>query len=106
MWTDESSIRIFGNLSDCKVLRRAGERLKKKCVMRTVKYGGGGCMIWAAFGYNGVGKLHILDRIMDTQYYVEILKANVGPSKKKMGIRNYFFQQDNDPKHRSKLAQD
>jgi len=48
----------------------------------------------------GVGKLHIIDGIMDHKIYIEILKENLHVGTQKLEISdNYIFQYDNDPKH-------
>lgn len=51
-------------------------------------------------GALGVGKLVLIDQIMDKTLYLNILKENVKKSVEKLGMpSNYFFQHDNDSKH-------
>ena len=61
-------------------------------------------MVWGCFSYNGVGKLHFIEETMDAAYYCNLLSLNLQDSCLKMGLNDYIFMQDNDPKHTSKLA--
>ena len=61
-------------------------------------------MVWGCFSYHGVGKLVFIDGKMDAAKYVDILSNNLEESAIMMGLGSYTFQQDNDPKHTSKLA--
>jgi len=58
-------------------------------------------MFWGCFGRNGVGMLKVIDGIMDRYVYVNILKHNLKNSANMLELKNYKFQQDNDPKHTS-----
>ncbi len=49
----------------------------------------------------GVGELHFIDGIMNSQMYCSILKEKMLPSLRALG-RHALFQHDNDPKHTSK----
>ena len=44
-WSDEMKINLFGSDGFKHVWRRPGEEYKDKCVMPTVKYGGGNVMV-------------------------------------------------------------
>jgi DDE superfamily endonuclease len=47
-----------------------------------------------------------MEGLMDAPKYISILQENLEPSIEKLGIKEDFvFQQDNDPKHKSTLAQ-
>ncbi len=52
-------------------------------------------------GAAGVGELHFIDGIMNSQMYCSILKEKMLPSFRALG-RRALFQHDNDPKHTSK----
>ena len=63
-------------------------------------------MVWGCVTEKGVGRLHRVVGNMDASQYVEILnKSLLGTLKdhrfKKSAV---IFQQDGDPKHRSKMA--
>lgn len=62
-------------------------------------------MVSGCFTKKGVGKLYILDGIMDRFYYRQILEENLLPSVQQLGLRsNFIFMHDNDPKHTSALV--
>ncbi len=54
-------------------------------------------------GAAGVGELHFIDGIMNSQMYYSILKEKMLPSLHALGRRT-LFQLDNDPKHTSKAT--
>lgn len=64
-------------------------------------------MVWGCMGWNGVGKLIEVQGNMDAVKYCEILDNGVVESFEKLEIEEEerIFQQDNDPKHTSKLGQ-
>ncbi len=49
---------------------------KKKCMVPTVKHGGGSVLMWGCMSAAGVGELHAIDGIMNLQMYCSILKEN------------------------------
>lgn len=70
-----------------------------------VKYGGGSIMIWGCMTASGVGNLVVIEEIMDKYKYLAILKNNLKQSAEKLGIAdNFYFQQDNDPKHTAHIV--
>ena len=72
-----------------------------------MKGGRGSVLVWACMSSSGVGNIQSIDGIMDKNVYLDILKRNVKESARKLGIRRHFlFQQDNDPKHTSKVCYD
>ena len=50
----------------------------------------------------GLGRLHFIDGIMNSDMYIEILRDQMMPSAREVLGRRYLFQHDNDPKHTSK----
>ena len=64
-------------------------------------------MVWRWMGWNGVGMLAEVEGRMDASQYVNILEENLAENIRilKLQKRNTLFQQDNDPKHTSNLAQ-
>lgn len=57
-------------------------------------------MVWGCMSTMGVGNLVIIDEIMTKEVYLKILQENLLQSAQKMGIsEDFYFQQDNDPKH-------
>ena len=62
-------------------------------------------MVWGCIGSNGVGKLAICERSVNSRYYQEILENNLKPSVEMIygeRERPFIFQQDNAPCHASK----
>lgn len=107
IWSDESKFEFVDNRRRRRVWRKKGDAFEAKYLVPTVKHGGGSVMVWGCFSYNGTGKLVFIDGKMTGQKYVEILKNNLEESARMLGIEDDFvFQQDNDPKHTSKVAKE
>lgn len=104
IWTDESKFELKNCKRRKRVWCKSNERLQSKFTQATVKHGGGSLMVWGCFSHKGVGRLVKIDGIMTGESYVDLLKQNFGPSTRKIGINRYIFQQDNDPKHTSRVA--
>ena len=62
-------------------------------------------MIWGCFSADGVGGIEIIEGRMNASKYTKILTTHLLKSANDLGLdRNFVFQQDNDPKHTSKLT--
>ena len=63
-------------------------------------------MVWGYITSHGVGCLHRIYGIMNAQMYCDILETSLlgTLSDHGMSSRCFFFQQDNDRKHTSRLA--
>ncbi len=103
LWSDETEINVFGTDGFKTVWCRKGEEYKEKCMVPTVKHGGGSVLMWGCMSAAGVGELHFIDGIMNSQMYCSILKEKMLPSLRAIG-RGALFQHDNDPKHTSKAT--
>ncbi len=103
LWSDETKINVFGTDGFKTVWRRKGEEYKEKCMVPTLKHGGGSVLMWGCMSAAGVGELHFIDGIMNSQMYCSILKEKMLPSLRALG-RRALFQHDNDPKHTSKAT--
>lgn len=65
----------------------------------------GAVMVWGCFSRKGVGILEHIPTTMDKEVYKGILSRNLKESAKRLGLsRGFVFQQDNDPKHTSKVV--
>lgn len=105
IWSDESKFNMFGSDGKIMVWRQPKEEYLPRCIVPTVKYGGGNVKVWGCFAWNGVGNLAFIDGNMTGQMYKDILRINLFESAKKLNLKNGFtFQQDNDPKHRSHIV--
>ncbi|KAF7248073.1 Neuronal vesicle trafficking-associated protein 1 [Varanus komodoensis] len=86
-----------------RVWRQPGEEYKDKCVLPTVKHGGGSVMVWGCMSAAGTGELQFIEGTMNANMYYDILKQSMIPSIWRLG-RRAVFQHDNDPKHTSKTT--
>ncbi len=96
LWSDETKINLFGSDGVKCVWRQPGEEYKDKCVLPTVKHGGGSVMVWGCMSAAGTGELQFIEGTMNANMYCDILKQRLG--------RRAVFQHDNDPKHTSKTT--
>lgn len=105
-WSDESKFNIFNSDGIQYVRRPAGKRLDPKYTKPTVKHGGGSVMVWGCFSGFGIGPLHNIIGTMDRFMYRDILKNVMLPYVEEQMPLRFQFQQDNDPKHSSKLVKE
>ena len=61
-------------------------------------------MVWGCFSYNGVGPIFKIEGTMTANGYLAILKDVMLPYAEDNMPLLWVFQQDNDPKHKSKLV--
>ncbi|XP_073505328.1 uncharacterized protein [Phyllobates terribilis] len=99
---------LRGKISARKPLLRTGnkkgERMDSTCLVPTVKHGGGGMMVWGCFAGDTVGDLFKIEGILNQQGYHSILQRHAIPSGLRLVGPSFIFQQDNDPKHTSRLC--
>ncbi len=65
LWSDETKINLFGSDGVKRVWRQSGEEYKNKCVLPTVKHGGGSVMVWGCTSAAGTRELQIIEAIMN-----------------------------------------
>lgn len=107
LWSDESKFNLVSADGPTKVWRKSGEAYSLSCMRATVKFGGGNVMIWGCMAANGQGKFCFIDTTMNAEHYCSILDNNLFQSADQLSMPpDFIFQQDNDPKHTSKKAQD
>jgi hypothetical protein len=105
IWSDETKVNLFGSDGKSQVWRRCGEAYENKTTKKTVKHGNGRIIFWGCVSHSGLGNLVILEENLTGARYVKLLQENLLASAEKMSLGSDFvFQQDNDPKHRSRLA--
>ncbi len=75
--------------------RQPGEEYKDKCVLPTVKHGGGGVMVWGCMSAAGTVEIQFFEGTMNANIYCDILKQSMTPSLRRLGHRA-VFQHDND----------
>lgn len=104
LWSDETKINLFGNDCERNVRRPKGQEFNPRYTKKTIKHGGGNVMVWGCFSWNGVGPIHLINDTMTKERYRDILEEVMLPfAEENMPLR-WIFQQDNDPKHSSKLV--
>jgi hypothetical protein len=106
VWSDETKINRLGSDGRKWVWKKPGEGLSNRLVQGTLKFGGGSLMIWGCMLWEGPGYACRIEGKMDADLYTSILDNHLGDS-----LVHYYkapeeviFQQDGDPKHRSKKA--
>ncbi len=75
--------------------RQPGEEYKDKCVLPTVKHGGGSVMVCCCMSAASTGVLQFIEGTMNANIYCGILKQSMIPSRRRLG-RRAVFQHDND----------
>uniref|UniRef100_A0A7I4YQF3 DDE_3 domain-containing protein n=1 Tax=Haemonchus contortus TaxID=6289 RepID=A0A7I4YQF3_HAECO len=103
IWSDESKFLLFGTDGIKFVRRPVGTRYHPSYQLPTVKGGGGSVMVHGSFCGKGVGPLHRIEGKMDAKMYLNIMETVIWPFFRSTARRGFIFQQDNDPKHKSKL---
>lgn len=106
IWSDETKINIWGSDGVKYCWIRPGDPFQAHHLELTVKHGGGSLMMWGCMSYYGVGYgCHVQD-MMNAEVYCEILNTSFKDSIEywNLSTSEIIFQQDNDPKHTSKLA--
>lgn len=104
LWSDESKFQVFGSSRRVYVRRQKNEKMLPACLVPTVKHGGGSVMVWGCFSRAGVGDLIKIEGIMRKEQYLKILEDNAVPSGLRLIGKKFVLQQDNDPKHTSKVC--
>ncbi len=95
LWSDETKINVFGTDGFKTIWRRKGEEYKEKCIVPTVKHGGGSVLMWGCMSAAGVGELHFIDGIMNSQMYCSIDPFNVCKHRKpRLGARAAWGQKN------------
>lgn len=103
LWSDESKFNLMSSDGVKYIRRPKNERFKVRYQVPTIKHGGGHVMVWGCFSSRGVGPLCRIENTMDRFVYKDILDKHMLPYARRNMPRNWIFQQDNDPKHRSKF---
>ncbi len=68
LWSDETRINFFGSDGVKRVWWQPGEEYKDKCVLPTVKHGGGSVMVWGCMGAAGTGELQFIHTVLQDDH--------------------------------------
>ena len=98
IFSDESRFQLFYSNGRTYVRRRRGEEFSEKCVIPTVKHGGGSVMVWGCFAA-GVGGLARITTSMNSEIYQGTLQQHLLPM---MAQSPFILQQDNAKPHTSR----
>ncbi len=83
LWSDETKINLFGSDGVKRVY-------KDKCVLPTVKHGGGSVMVWGCMSAASTGELQFIEGTMNANMNCDILKQRMIPSLQRLGRRAVF----------------
>lgn len=106
IWSDETKFNLLNSDGKEYYWTNKPGTFSPESVKSTLKFGGGSIMIWGCMTWEGLGFSCKIDGNMDGELYSEILKGEL------MDTYQYYnfdkattiFQHDNDPKHKSKVA--
>lgn len=104
LWSDETKVNLFSSDSGRNVRRPKGKVYHVNYTPKTDKHGGGNIMVWGCFSWNGVGPIFRIEDTMTKFEYKNILENIMLPYAEDNMPLIWRFQQDNDPKHSSKLV--
>ena len=90
-----------------KIWRAKNQAFAEQNLIPTVKHGAGLVMVWGCMAASGVGNLVFVEGTMNMEACLQILRDNLPPTVEKLGLgQSWVFQQDNDPKHTTKLVKE
>ena len=103
IWSDKSHFTIFKNDGSGHVWRTPRTRFNIKNIVPSVKYGGGGVIMWGCFSGKGLRLLIKVNGKMNHRDYIQILESHLLPLINNSFNRwGYLFQDDNAPIHTAK----
>jgi transposase len=105
VWSDESRFTIYKNDGPGLVWRPPGTRFNIENMTPTVKFGGGGLMMWGCFSGKGLGPLVKVDGNLNSLGYIQILEDHLLPLiENDFNRRGYLYQDDNAPVHTARVV--
>ncbi len=103
-WSDETKINHLGSDGRRFVWKGTEESLSDWLVEGTVKFGGGGIIVWSCMGWEGIGYMSRIEVKMTGKVYESILKDKLMKTLEyyHQEVDDIIFQHDNNPKHTCK----
>jgi hypothetical protein len=97
IWSDKSSFTLSPTSGRVYVWRTPKEAHNPKCLVPTVKHGGGSVMVWAAISLYSVGPIITLHGKITAREYVDRLGNQLQPMIQTFPNNDAVFQIDNTP---------
>ena len=104
LFSDDSKFNMFGSDGVKYVRCPSGQRFNQNYITPTMKHGGGSVIVYGAFSLNGMGPLLRIEGTMTGQYYKDMMVDKVIPWANQNMPSGWILQQDNVPKHVSKVT--
>ena len=106
VWSYETNINCLGSDGRKWAWKRAGEGLNDRLVESTMKFGGGSVMLWGCMLWDGPGYACRTDGRMDWDLLIQDDELQESLAHYSKSPQDIIYQQDNDPKHVCKKAQE